>query len=976
MRLRLCLAVLAIFPLCAQQPVDESYTKQIRQFTTDPMFLTELVDHLPASPSIPTPEKFLGYIAGAENRLTYAKDIYRYVRELARLSPRVRVLSIGQTEENREMILVLVSSEENLRRLDRLKTITASLADPRRTPDPQAQKLIAEGVPFYWATAAIHSTETGAPEMLMELVYRLAVEESPFLDDIRRNLVVMVTPVLEVDGRERMVDLYRWRKANPGKTPPPLLYWGKYVAHDNNRDGMALALALSRNINRAFLDFHPQVVHDLHESVPFLYTSTGMGPYNAWLDPIEIDEWQKMAWHEVEEMTRRGVPGIWTWGFYDGWGANYLMEVAHGHNSIGRFYETFGNGGADTRERTVPAAQTQRAWFRPNPPLPKVKWSHRNNVNLQQSALLLSLHFTASQRETFLRNFWLKSKRSVAKAITEGPAAYVIHPVPRPVEAASLAAQLMLHGVEVHSLGQDVEIDKTALPRGAFVVRMDQPYSRLADMLLDRQYYNPTDPAPYDDTGWTLGALRNLNVTRVTNTDILKAPMTLLPAPPRPEGRVQAGGAVYLVAHNADRALATFRFRLRDVSFQAAEKPFEAAGRKFPAGSFLIPASGNPPDLRARLEQAARETGVEVLSANELPQVALHPLAAPRIALVHTWTNTQNEGWFRLALESTSVPYAYISDHTIRDTPNLREKYDVIILGPVSADVRRLLNGIPRRGGAIPWQASELTPNFGTAPDQSADIRGGLGLEGLAHIRDFVEQGGLFITIAGNAALPIDTGLVEGVTIQQPRELRVRGSVLASEIGDPASPVAYGYEGKLPVYFNAGPIFNVNLAGGLGRAPGQQTGQPQARPSGRGGLDDPDVVQGRPPAPPAPRQRPGEINDEMMEAMRPYIPPPAERPRTILRFAPEKDLLISGMLAGGRELAGKPALIDVPRGQGHFLLFAINPMWRQQTQGSFMLLLNAAMNFQHLQAGRTPQPPPAQPAGPKTNPAYSDLALQ
>ncbi len=615
------LALLISACTLAAQPLDEGYTKKIREATTSPMFLTELVDHLPASPTVPTPEKFLGYIAGAENQLTYARDVHRYMRELARTSPRVRVFSIGQTEEGREMIVVLVSSEENLKRLDRLKQITAALADPRRTPDAEAEKLIREGVPFYWATGAIHSPETGSPEMLMELAYRLAVTESPFYENLRRNLVVMITPVVEVDGRERMVDLYRWRKANPGKTPPPLLYWGRYVAHDNNRDGIALALALSRNINRTFLDYHPQVVHDLHESVPFLYTSTGMGPYNAWLDPIEINEWQKMAWHEVEEMTKRGVPGVWTWGFYDGWGANYMMQVAHGHNAIGRFYETFGNGGADTRERTVPAAQTQRAWYRPNPPLPRVKWSHRNNVNLQQSALLISLDFAAKNRETFLRNFWLKSKRSVAKATTEGPAGYVIHAAPRPNEAASLAAQLMMHGVEVHRLEQEAEAGGAKFPAGAYLVRMDQPYSRMADMFLDRQYYSPNDPAPYDDTGWTLGALRNVPVTRVTDTAILKAPARLLTAPPKPEGGVRGEGRVFAVMHNADRALATLRFRLRNIRFLAAEKPFEAAGQKFPAGSFLIPAENQPANLRTLLEEAARDIGLVVHALPEMPAV-------------------------------------------------------------------------------------------------------------------------------------------------------------------------------------------------------------------------------------------------------------------------------------------------------------------------------------------------------------------
>ncbi len=164
---------------------------------------------------------------------------------------------------------------------------------------------------------------------------------------------------------------------------------------------LGLALALTRNQMRTFLEYHPTVLHDLHESVPFLYTMTGTGPYNAWLDPIVIDEWQLLAYHEIEEMTKRGVPGVWTHGFYDGWAPNYMFYVANGHNSIGRFYETFGNGGADTRERTLRRNQTSRVWFRPNPPFPRVNWSMRNNVNMQQSAILFAMNFVAKRKSSF-----------------------------------------------------------------------------------------------------------------------------------------------------------------------------------------------------------------------------------------------------------------------------------------------------------------------------------------------------------------------------------------------------------------------------------------------------------------------------------------------------------------------------------------------------------------------------------------------
>ena len=954
------IAAAVFLTVCAfGQKIDEGYTAKIREFTTEPFFLTELVDHLPASDRVPTPEKFLGYIAGAPDKLTYASDIHRYMRALEKATPRVRTVSMGRTEEGREMLLALVSDEANLRSLDRHREITARLADPRKTPEAEARKLSAEGVPLYWATGAMHSGETGAPEMLMELAYRLAVEDSPFIQEIRKNLIVMITPVLEVDGREKQVDLYRWRKANPDRVPPSLIYWGRYVAHDNNRDGMALSLALSRHMMRTFLEYHPQVLHDLHESVPFLYISTGMGPYNAWLDPIVINEWQRLAYNEVEQMTRRGVPGVWTHGFYDGWAANYMFYVANGHNSIGRFYETFGGRGADTGERTVPPAQTTRTWFRPNPPLAKVKWSHRNNVNLQQSTILFGMNYVASNRERFLENFYWKSRRSVEKAAKEGPAAWVISARdPRPVECAGLVNLLQSQGVEVHKTTADIE-KPVQLPAGSYVIRMDQPYSRMADMLLDTQYYNATDTRPYDDTGWSLGPLRNVKTTRVTDAAILKAPMTPMSGPAKVTGRIagDSPAATYVIHHNTENALAVLRFRLTDVKMLAAEAAFKAAGSDVPAGSFLIPAEGNPPDLRARLEKAAAELGLTVHALAETPKVAVHPLAAPRIALVHTWINTQNEGWFRLALDTLGIPYTYISDQVLRDTPDLRSRFDVILLGPASGSSQRIVNGVPRRGDPIPWKKSDLTPNFGTSPDQSDDIRGGMELQGLMNLQKFVEQGGLFITIGSNASIPIDFGLVEGVSITQTRELQARGSVLNVTVADKGSPITYGYSDKFAVYFSQAPVFQVSLTGGMGMRGGAGDDAPAGRPSGRGTATDPDIPQARPytAPPPKPEVKPGEeppITEDMRENLRPFLPPPDQRPRVILRFSDEKDLLVSGMLAGGRELARRPAVVDVPKGKGHVLLFANNPMWRQQTQGSYFLLFNAMLNFEHLGLGR------------------------
>jgi hypothetical protein len=988
-------AVCLLFALSAwaaapAQKNDEGYTAKILQYTTEKYFLTELVDHLPASDTVPTPEKVLGYPIGTPNKLTYTKDIYRYLRELEKASKRVKVFVIGHSEEGREILLVAISDEANIARLDHFKQLTARLADPRKITPQEADAVASEALPFYWASGSIHSPETGSPEMLMELAYRLAVEETPLIQNIRKNSIALLTPCTEADGRDAEVDIYNYRKAFPNKPAPNLVYWGKYVQHDNNRDGIGMALELSKAMMGAFLDYHPTVLHDLHESVPFLYVSTGMGPYNPWLDPLTVDEWQKMAYADIEEFTKREVPGVWTHGYYDGWAPNYMFYVANGHNSIGRFYETFGGNGADTGVRTVPANSTSRTWFRPNPPMARVNWSIRDNINLQESGVLFSMNSVASNRKQYLDNFYLKSRRSVEKATAEGPAAWVVPGNdPRPGQSAALANLMRMQGVEVNRLNADTEVAitptrKEKLTAGSYVIRMDQPYSRMADMLLDTAYYNISDPPPYDDTGWTMGALLNVTTIRVTQPDILKLPMTLLGADAKPQGGIsgEAAPAAYLINHNADNVLATFRFKLKDVKMFAAEDGFKAENRDFNAGSFIIRSEGNPADLRAQLDAAASSLGIMTYATRAVPAVAMHELAAPRIAFVHTWTSTQNEGWFRVGFDQLKIPYDYISDVKLKDIPDLRARYDVIVLGPVGGTAQRIVNGTPMTGEPVPFKKSDITPNLGDAPDTTDDMRGGMGLEGINKIGKFIDAGGLFVTITGNASIPIDYGLAEGVTIQSAPELHARGSVVNATVADKRSPIAYGYGDRLAVYFNQTPVLSTGGGaggrggrgggGGGGAAAVPQEGQPTGfgggatgptRPSGRGTMGEPDTPQGRPLSmnTPTPGQTPAQPGEEPVlddaaggggrGGRGGAQQPPEMRPRIVLRFAAENDLLVSGMMAGGSALANQVAVIDVPRGKGHVVMFANNPMWRNETQGSYFLLFNAMMNFDHLAAG-------------------------
>ncbi|HSP05935.1 MAG TPA: M14 family zinc carboxypeptidase, partial [Acidobacteriota bacterium] len=602
-------------PLEKHPEWDAGYSQEIREYTTGPEFMTDLVDHLPASSTVPSPEKFLGYVAGAPDHLTYAEDVYRYMRALEAATPRVKVFSIGKSEEGREMILVAVADEQTMQKLDRYREVTKSLSDPRRLSDEAASALIKEGKPMYYVTGAMHSPETGSPEMLMELAYRLAVEDTPFIRNIRNNVITLITPVLEVDGRDRMVDLARWYMAHKDVGMPPFIYWGHYVAHDNNRDAMGLGLSLSRNILKAYFDWHPIVVHDLHESIPFLYISTGTGPYNAWLDPIAIDEWQRMAYNEVQALTQKGLVGVWTQGFYDGWAPNYMFWVAHGHNSIGRFYETYGNSVPVTQDRVVRGA-SQRDWFRPNPPYPAVKWSLRNNVNYQESGILTALSYTADNRQHLLETFWTLGKRSVSKATTEGPAAYIFSAEQKRMgQLRDLLNLLRTQGIEVQQSDQAFkakliwppkkkddekkddapaaapapkspkakeskdakagkeetkEPEEASFPAGSFIVRMDQPYSRFADALLDTQFVLGKERV-YDDTGWTLGYTKNVEFKRIVDQDVLKVPMHRWEGELKPSASALKGAAVAI--HNtADTDLVRLRYALPNTKFSALDE--------------------------------------------------------------------------------------------------------------------------------------------------------------------------------------------------------------------------------------------------------------------------------------------------------------------------------------------------------------------------------------------------------------------
>jgi hypothetical protein len=312
----------------------------------------------------------------------------------------------------------------------------------------------------------------------------------------------------------------------------------------------------------------------------------------------------------------------------------------------------------------------------------------------------------------------------------------------------------------------------------------------------------------------------------------------------------------------------------------------------------------------------------------------------PRIALMHTWLTTQDEGWWRLALESMKIPYEYISTQDASRTPNLRERFDVILFPPVGrVSSPELVNGYPP-GPPLPWKKTDLTPNLGV--DETDDMRPGLGLSGVENLTRFVEEGGLLVTSRDTAVWAAEYGLARWVRVVDTNKLKAPGTVVQAKVDDKKSAIVTGYDDTVPLYFSGSPVFRVGI---------RDDAPPESRPSGRGGKNDPDIPQGRPfVAPPErPKNEPFAEPEDAPWNAEAFLPREEDRPRVIISFAEKADqLLLSGMLEGGDELAGKPAVILAPRGKGNVLLFANNPMWRMNTVGAYPLVVNAILNWDHL----------------------------
>jgi len=935
------------------QRQDPTFERDHKAWLANPKHTSPLVDHLPLVPGIPTPRDVLGRHIGAPKQLTYYADQLKYYRALAKATPRVRVETIGKSDEGRELVVVWVTSDANMAKLAQNRANLKKIADPRGMTEAQVATLISGTKPHYHLMGGLHSGETGPSEMLMELVYRLATETSPIISQIRNNVYVSVTPVADADGRDRNVDWFFRGLEVAAQTPAPavtpaadtaggggrggrgggeggggggggrgggigaLPYWGKYAYHDNNRD-INIQLMQMRAIVDWYFTAHPPIMHDLHESLPLLYTYSGGMPQNPNLDPLLFAELPWFSNWEMAQMTKWGMPGVYTNAFMDGWSPGYLGSVSYNHNGVMKMYETqsgrdldsiptppapgaavagrggvpgapaaggpgAGGPGGGGRAGGIPTGRggaQDREWYRgiQYTQHDLNTFTRRSNANYMQTGVLSALQLTSMFPATVLENYYIKTRNSIEEGKVKAPFGFVI-PVQRDMtKAAEFVNILRVQRIEVGTANAAFTVGGKTYPAGSYVIKRDQPYGRLAKNLLEKQQYPDARISTYDDSGWSMGLAMMVDVVEVADSAVLKVATTPVTTVV-PKGTVRGTAAAGIaVAHYGSNNMISFRYKLKDVAMQVAEATFKVDSIEFPAGSFVITDMSKAGAVRAAVE----ELGLTAATLANPPTVTMHNADLPRVAIYSSWQGTQNLGWYRLTFDKFGVPYDLIYKEQVKPG-NLRAKYDVILMA--EQNLGRAATLAPPAARPQPYQKSDKYKFLGDY-GSTADMSGGLGQDGVDAVGAFLEGGGTLIAVGDAARLPIDFGFagtvdkvtVPGLTSQRPL---VQGEVVKTD-----HPVFYGYQNKqIPIKYVGGTPFRVGLA------------------------DDANVLG---------------------------------------RYVGGDASVLSGLMVGADSLRNRPFAVDIPeayKGKGRVVMFSNNPIYRWQNHGEFNMIFNSVINW-------------------------------
>jgi len=867
-----------------------------------------------ASPKhITSPKEAFGFEPGTDRKLADWTELVAYFQKLGKESDRVHFEELGMTTEGRPYISVTISSADTIAHLDHYKEIQRKLADPRITTSEEAKQLIAEDKTVIVVTCNIHSTEIASSQSATEFAYKLATGDTPEINNILKNVIVVLVPSQNPDGEQIVTDWYKKYLGTPYEGSGPVVLWHHYTGHDDNRDWATFTqvetqLAVEKVIN----PWHPQILYDLHqqgEDAARIYLPPFVDPFDPNIDPILISSINTLGANTALDIASTGKTGVLSYGVYDFWsplrdyiayhnGLRILTESASADiaTPVNIPFERLGRGiGYDAKVAT---------WNFPNP-WKGGEWHLGDIVNYQIDAFFSIANSAAIYRERFLNNFYEIGVRALHH--TDWPYAYVV-PAEQsdPATTARLINTLRIGAVDVEKATADFDAGGNHYSKGSYIIRLAQPYGSFAKTLLEIQHYPniaqyPGGPLqrPYDVTAQTLPLL--FGVTAVAVNDSFDAQASEVDrAKPTPASfEKSTNGNGYLIADHTNSSL----YALFDLLKQNVTA-YRLTGAGTEPGTIYVPQQAR---IDEKLEALAKKYPLEIHAAADAPTGTALKVRLPRIALYQSWVASMDEGWTRFIFDQNGIPYTRVVDADIRKG-NLNDRFDVIVIPDNAA--RAITTGRggfgeglggepgapPAAGGQAPGgRPAQGNENRGEnrGPKTPPEFTGGLGEDGVASLKAFTENGGTIVTFnhASQVYVQKSSEPVNDASASFDRKsFYVPGSILEVSV-DNTNPIAFGSTPTVPIFYENGPVFHVS---------GDAT--------------------------------------------------------SVASFTTDKPLL-SGWIQGGELLKGNSVIALEPQGKGHLVLFGFRPQYRAISEVTYKFLFNAL-----LYASSTPAEPVTEPS--------------
>ena len=840
---------------------------------------------------ITSPTDAFGFEPGTDRKLADWKQLTAYFEKLASESDKVRYEEVGKTTEGRPFITVTISAPENLARLEHYKEIQRRLADPRITSAEEAKRLVAEGKTVLVVTCNIHSTEIASSQSATEFAYRLATGNSPEVQSILHNVIIVLVPSLNPDGQQLVVDWYKKYLGTPYEGSSPVVLWHHYTGHDDNRDWSSFTQIETRlAVEKVINPWHPQILYDLHqqgENSARIYVPPFVDPFDPNIDPLLIQSQNALGMNTALEIAQTGKKGVLSYGVYDFWSP--LRDYIAYHNGLRILTESASANIAtpinipfEKLSRGIGYDPKVATWNFPDP-WKGGWWRLHDIVDYQIDAFFSIANNAATFRERYLNNFYEIGRHAVERK--DGPYAYVV-PAEQadPAAAVRLINTLRIGAVDVDQARSDFDVAGKHYAAGSYIIRPAQPYGNFARTLLEIQHYPniqeyPGGPLqrPYDVTAQTLPLLFGVAVDEVQEKFTVAA--SKVDRAKAPAGRFEKSGSGngYLLSGTTNSDLYALFALLKD-----GVTAYRLTGGADAAGTIYIPQQEG---IDARLAAVAGEFPVEIRAIASAPTGGALRVRLPRIALYQSWIPSMDEGWTRWIFDQNNIPYTRVVDADIRKG-DLNQRFDVVLI-PDNAP-RAITTG---RGGF--GEESPAPPPTGqrqaaaaqapaaddlSRPRVPAEFTGGLGDAGVASLKAFTENGGTIVTL--NKASDVytsDSGAVgDALTKVNRRDFYIPGSILQVKV-DPANPIAFGSTPTVPIFFEQSPAFRVS----------------------------------------------GDA-------------------KSVASYTSDNPLL-SGWILGGKFLNGTSAIAEEPVGKGRIILFGFRPQYRAQSEVTYKFLFNALL---------------------------------